>query len=208
MPSLTPTAPHVPPVTEKLETPHAHRSSGTAFTALWQGRSPAAAADSVWVPFVSGVLVMIVGAVSLATGKPWLFAALGPSAVMIAATPGHATTRFHAIVLGHATALACAWLALLLLGATKSPTLFADSLPVTRVWASGIAVAMTALVQPSLRAWHPPAAATTLLLTLGVYRVTWKNSLALMGGVLVLALLGEWFQRLRLAERESARGRA
>lgn len=180
-------------------------ATATAFTALWKGRSPAAAADSVWVPAVSGALVMVVGAVALASGQPVLFAALGPSALLIAATPGHSTTRFHAIVLGHLTAIVCAWLALLLLGAGRAPSMLGGELPVVRVWASALAVAVTALVQPSLRAWHPPAAATALLLTLGAYRLTWKNSLSLMAGVLVLALLGEWFQRLRLTQRRAAR---
>jgi len=38
------------------------------------------------------------------------------------------------------------------------------------------------------------------------YRVTWKNSFSLLAGVLVVAALGEWFQRIRLAERRAAKG--
>jgi CBS-domain-containing membrane protein len=71
---------------------------------------------------------------------------------------------------------------------------------VARVWASAMAVAMTALLQPSLRAYHPPAAATALLITLGAYHLTWKNSLSMMGGVVIIALMGEWFQRIRLKD--------
>lgn len=158
------------------------------------------------MPTVSGVLVLVVGAMSLATGQPWLSAGLGPTALLIAGNPGSPTTRFHNIVAGHLVAFLCGALALLLLGATDSPTLLAGhGVTVARVWASAFAVAVTALVQPSLRAYHPPAAATALLVTLGVYRLSWKGSLSLMAGVLVVALLGEWFQRLRLRERP-ARG--
>lgn len=71
---------------------------------------------------------------------------------------------------------------------------------VARVWASAMAVAITTLVQPSLRAYHPPAAATALLVTLGAYHLTWKNSLSMMGGVVIVALMGEWFQRIRLKD--------
>jgi hypothetical protein len=181
--------------------------TGTSITALWKNRSPAAAADAVWVPLVSAVLIVAVGAMSLATGRPWLFAGLGPTAVMIAASPGHPTTRFHSIVLSHAAAFVCAWLAVLLLGAGGEPTLLGKAIPVVRVWASALAVGVTALVMPSLRAYHPPAAATALLVTLGAYRVTWKNSFSLLAGVLVVALLGEWFQRVRLAERQAAKAR-
>lgn len=174
----------------------------TRLTALFGDRSPAASADSVWVPLVSAVLILAAGAMSLATKRPWLFAGLGPTAVMIAATPGHATTRFQAVVVGHVTAFICAWLVLLLFGANTAPSILGShALPVARVWASAFAVALMALVQPSLRAWHPPAAATALLVTLGVYHTDWKTSLSLLGGVVVVALLGEWFQRLRLAEQ-------
>ena len=179
---------------------------GGLTTGLWKGHSPAAAADAVWVPLISGVLIVVAGAMSLATGKPWLFAGLGPTAVMIAATPGHPTTRFHNIVVGHVTAFVCAWLAVLLLGAGKAPTLLSgQAVPVVRVWASALAVAVTVLVQPSLRAYHPPAAATAILVTLGVYRTNWNTSLSLLGGVVTIALLGEWFQRVRLAERRAGR---
>ena len=157
-------------------------------------RSPASAADSVWVPLASGALILVVGAMTLATGRPWLFAALGPTAVLIAANPGHATTRFHAIVLGHLTALASGWLAVLLMGAAGA------GISVSRIWASAAAVAVTMLVQPSLRAYHPPAAATALLITLGAYTTTWKNVWSMLAGVIVVALVGEWLQRVRLRE--------
>ena len=62
-------------------------------------------------------------------------------------------------------------------------------------------MAGTALVQPSLRAYHPPAAGTALLIALGAYRLGWKPAIAMLAGVCVVALLGEWFQRLRLRER-------
>lgn len=205
----TPTRPITPPSPDDPRAPRRSSSGTGGLTALWKERTPAAAADAVWVPLVSAVLVAVAGAMSLATGQPWLFAGLGPTAIMIAASPGHSTTRFHSIVLGHVLAILCAWLALLLLGATRSPSLLGgNSISVVRVWASALAVGLTVLVQPSLRAYHPPAAATTLLLTLGVYRLTWKTSLSLVAGVLVVAALGEWFQRLRLAERRPATTRA
>jgi hypothetical protein len=182
-------------------------TSATAITALWKNHSPAAASDAVWVPLVSAVLIVAAGAMSLATGRPWLFAALGPTAIMIAASPGHPTTRFQSILLGHTAAFVCAWLAVLLLGVGREPVLLGKEIAVVRVWASALAVGVTALVMPSLRAYHPPAAATALLVTLGAYRITWKNSFSLLAGVLVVALLGEWFQRIRLAERAAARAR-
>lgn len=195
------------PIRSVTGAPAATRSPTERLTAAFRcsGRAPAAASESVWVPCVSGVLLLAAGAMSLATRQPWLFPALGPTAVLIAANPGHPTTRFHSVVVGHVTAFACAWLALVLLGAGDSATLLGGhTMPVARVWASAIAVAATTLVQPSFRAWHPPAAATALLVTSGVYHADRATAFAMFAGVMVVALLGEWFQRLRLAAQAPA----
>jgi hypothetical protein len=138
---------------------------------------------------------------TLATSQPWLFAALGPTAVLVAHSPGQQSSRFHSIVVGHLSALLCAWLLVILVGATGETGLSGNSgIGVARVWASAMALGVTTLVQPSLRAYHPPSAATTLLITLGQYHLTWKSSLSMMGGVFVVALMGEWFQRIRLRD--------
>ena len=179
------------------------RAAATArVTAVWRAaRAPAASSDAVWVPASSAALVLVVGAAGLAMGEPLLFAALGPTALVMAGSPGHSTARFHNVVLGHLVGLACAWAALLLLGVDDHALgvlRAAGAVPVGRVWASAFAVALTAVVQPSLRAYHPPAAATALLLTTGAVRAGWQASLHLMVGVLVVALAGRWLQRLRL----------
>jgi hypothetical protein len=198
--TLTPTV----PVSSVSADGATARGSTARFTAAVRrsGASFAATPDSVWVPTVSAGLILAAGATSLATGQPWLFPALGPTAVLVATNPGHPTTRFHSIVLGHLTGLACAWLALLLLVGDSPTLLSGHGMGVARVWASAFAVAGMALVQPSLRAYHPPAAATVLLVTLGVYRTDWKSALAMMAGVLVVAAVGEWTQRMRLREQD------
>jgi hypothetical protein len=56
---------------------------------------------------------------------------------------------------------------------------------------------MLAILMPQLRAYHPPAAATALLVTLGAYRMTGKTPLALMAGVVAVAVVGELMHRVR-----------
>lgn len=179
-------------------------ATNVAMTAARKALATGAMSDAIWVPLASAILVLAAGSLSLATGQPWLFAALGPTAVLLAANPGHPTTRFHAIVVGHLVALASAWIAVLLMGAGGSATLLAGSgVAVARVWASAFGIGIMTAVQPSLKAYHPPAAATVLLVTLGIHRLTWSSAMAMAGGILVVAILGEWFQRIRLTHQRT-----
>jgi len=170
----------------------------------WRVRTQFIAGDAAWSAAISAILILVVGALTLATSQPWLFAALGPSAVVIAGSPGQPSSRFHSVVVGHLSALLCAWMVVVLVGASGSG-MSSDTVGVARVWASAMAVALTTLVQPSLRAYHPPSAATALLITLGAYHLTWKTSLSMMGGVVIVALMGEWFQRIRLKDEPARR---
>ena len=165
---------------------------------LFRGHSASRAIDMIWTPGVCAALVLVVGALGFWLHQPWLFAGLGPTILVVASNPGHDTARFRSIVVGHMVAIGCAYLALLLLNATSAPSLLAAAtMSMPRVWASAGALTMVVLVQPQLRAYHPPAAATALLVTSGAYRMTGKTPLALMAGVLVVAIAAELLYHLR-----------
>lgn len=185
-------------------TPAATRvTSGTPLTipnfgAMLRGVSTQAILDAAWVPAVSALLIVVAGFVGYKLKQPWLFAALGPTVMMMVANPGHETTRFRAVVVGHLAAIACAYLALLMLDAGGVPALTAAAKSFSpRIWASGAALAMLAIVQPQLRAHHAPAAATALLITLGALRMTGRTPLALIGSVVLVAALAEMAAHVR-----------
>ena len=170
----------------------------TKIFAKLRGGSIAPLLNILWVPVVSAALIVLAGAMGSWLKQPWLFAGLAPTILMLAANPGHETTSFRAIVVGHLAAIACGYLALLLLDASGAPSMIATRIvPMDRVWASAAAIAMLVIVQPQLRAFHPPAAATSLLITLGAYRMTGKTPLALMGSVVLIALISEVLKRVR-----------
>ena len=167
-------------------------------TAMFRGGSSAAVVDAIWVPALAATLIVMAGAIGQWLKQPWLFAGLGPTVLMLATNPGHETTRFRAVVISHLAAIGCAYLALLMvnaLGATAVVT--RATVPMPRVWASAVSLAMLAVLLPQLKAYHPPAAATALLVTLGAYRMTGKTPLALMAGVFVVAAVAELLQRIR-----------
>ena len=185
-------------------TPAAVRTTAAAplkfpdLVGLFRGRSAVRVVDMIWTPGVAAALIIVVGAIGFWLHQPWLFAGLGPTILLIASNPGHDTARFRSIVVGHLVAIGCAYLALLLLNATSAPSLLAAAtMSMPRVWASAGALAMVVIVQPQLRAYHPPAAATALLVTSGAYRMTGKTPLALMAGVILVAIFAEVLHHVR-----------
>lgn len=181
-------------------TPAAPLSLDRVIAIFRGGVATSRALDTIWTPAIAAMLIVVSGSLGFWLKQPWLFAGLGPTVFLLASNPGHETSRFRAVVLGHLTAIACGYLAILILGAGGAPALLSKP-PLTRVWASAFGLAMLAFVQPQLKAWHPPAAATLLLVTMGAYRMTGKTPLALMCGVLVVAVVAEALNRLRAAKR-------
>ena len=157
--------------------------------------------ELVWAPLAGGVLVLIPGLIGLAAGNPWLFPSLGPTAFLQAANPQQPSSRFYNTLMGHLLGIAAAVIAVLVIGATAEPSVLAThQLFPRRVWASALAIALTLLFQLLLRANHPPAAATTLLITLGGFSPTWKDISVIVVGVLIMAVAGEIVRRARLSQ--------
>jgi hypothetical protein len=174
----------------------------TKMLSMARGGDFASLLEAFRVPLVSAALIVLVGAIGVWLRQPWLFAGLAPTILMVAASPGHDSTSFRAIVVGHIVAIACAYLALLLLDGARAPNFIATRVtPYPRIWASALALAMLAIVQPQFRAFHPPAGATALLVTMGAYKMTGKTPLALTGAVIVIAIASEMLHRVRPRRR-------
>ena len=168
--------------------------------AMVLGDSNASATAALRAPAIAAAIVLIIGAVGFRLKQPWLFAGLAPSIFMVAINPGQEPTRFRAVVLGHLAALGCAYVALYFVNIDAVTSLLsAIKVAPLRVWASALALGVLAIAQPRLRAYHPPAAATALLVTLGFYRLRGNTPIALMGGVVIVAAASELLHRTRRA---------
>jgi hypothetical protein len=160
--------------------------------------------DSLWVPLVSAALVLLVGLIGLATGRPWLGPSLGPTIILVAMQPAHPTARAWNIVAGHLGGLAAGIAAVMVLGAQSAPNpLETGDITAVRVAAATLAILLTAAVGILMRASHPPAAATTLLVALGAISQP-PQILATIVGVLIVAVSGELVRRYRLDRRVPA----
>ncbi|HEY9621690.1 MAG TPA: HPP family protein [Crinalium sp.] len=92
-----------------------------------------------------------------------------------------ASARFYNTVVGHFLGLGSGYLAIALLHANSAPAVLATHhLTAPRVWAAVLAVAFNMLGRILLNASHPPAAATTLLVALGGFPMTWNGVLTIV----------------------------
>jgi hypothetical protein len=155
---------------------------------------------AIWAPLSVTISILTVGLIGFFAGQPWLIPSLGPTAYLQAENPEHPTTRFYNTVVGHLVGLAAGFGAVALLNAWNAPVVLTDKeLVLVRVLAATIAMLATIGIAPVLRASHPPAAATTLLVALGSLR-TLNDAINVMIGVLIIALIGELLRRVRLGE--------
>lgn len=159
--------------------------------------SAAGLPDVLWGPLVPVVLLAIVGAVALAAGQPLLLPSLGPSAYLMAVEPSHPASRPYNTIAGHVIGLAAGFAMVFLFGAYGDPDpLAGGGLTFGRAAASALSVGITIALALALKADHPPAGATALLVTLGGIR-TLPHAIGLVVGACVLALAGVALQTAR-----------
>ena len=145
---------------------------------------------SLWAGLITLVIAGIVGALGLVFQQPWLFPSLGPTIFIHIVTPEQDSARHWNTFAGHAIGVAAAYLSLFLFGALYAPAAMSVGHVVFgRIAASALAVALTVSGQIPMRATHAPAAATTLLITLGGFRSDFATIIVLVVGIGVTTLL-------------------
>lgn len=93
---------------------------------------------------------------------------------------------------GHAIGVAAGFAAVFLCGAQHAPPVMsAEALSASRIAATALAVGATVALQLALSVQHPPAAATTMLITLGGLKPELDTALVIGVGVSLVAALGE-----------------
>jgi CBS-domain-containing membrane protein len=146
---------------------------------------------------VMGVFAMVNGIVSIgvmaaaawATGSPFVFPSLGPTAFLFFYTPLAASAAPRNTIFGHAIGALAGYFSLVLFGLTEAAPALATGVTTARVGAAALSLGLTSGLMVWLRVPHPPAGATTLIVSLGI--LTSPTQLAvLMLAVVLLTLQG------------------
>jgi CBS domain-containing membrane protein len=134
--------------------------------------------------FVNGCLsIGLMALAALVTHAPFIFPSLGPTAFLFFYTPTAPAASPRNTLIGHAVGALAGWLSLVLFGLTRAGPALAVGVTEPRVLAAALSLGLTGGVMVLLRSPHPPAGATTLIVSLGLLPHPWQI------GVLMLAVV-------------------
>jgi CBS-domain-containing membrane protein len=125
----------------------------------------------VWAAFmfVNGfITIAILAGVAMASRTPFVFPSLGPTAFLFFFTPTSPTASPRHTLLGHAIGIACGYGALVVTGLEHAPPAMVAGVDFHRILAAALSLAATGALMILLKAAHPPAGATTLIVSLGI----------------------------------------
>lgn len=146
--------------------------------------------------FVNGLVAIgIMATVAWVTGEPFVFPSLGPTAFLLFYTPMLPASSPRNTLGGHLIGAAAGYLALVLFGLTSDPPALGSGVSAARVGAAALSLGLTSGAMVWARVPHPPAGATTLIVSLGILREPGQLAV-LMAAVALLVVQGFLVNRL------------
>lgn len=146
--------------------------------------------------FLNGLLTIgLLAAVAMVTDTPSLFPSLGPTAFLLFSTPMLATASPRNTVEGHLIGVLAGYGSLVLFGLTDAPPTIVEGVSARRVGAAALSLALTSGLMVWLQRPHPPAGATTLIISLGILHEPWQL-VVLMVAVVLMVVQGFVINRL------------
>lgn len=137
---------------------------------------------------VNGLIaIAIVSAVAFVTGQPFIFPSLGPTAFLLFYTPTNPAASPRNTIIGHAVGAAAGYLALVIFGLTNDPPALATEVTGGRIGAAAVSLALTSAIMVWLKVPHPPAGATTLIVSLGILRELDQLAILMLAVILLTA---------------------
>ena len=123
---------------------------------------------SVYV-FINGFLtIALLALLAVISHNPFVFPSLGPTAYLLFIAPLQQNSSPRNTILGHAIGLICGYGAYTLTGAANMPFGVHPGVYWPRILAAALSLSATGALMVLLRADHPPAGATTLIVSLGI----------------------------------------
>lgn len=152
--------------------------------------APADPAGRAWLGFLAFVYgvgsIAVLSALALATDAPFVFPSLGPTAFLVFSTPLAPAASPRNALFGHLIGAASGYLALVVFRLTGDAPALVEGIGWTRVGAAALSLGLTSGLMVWLRVPHPPAGATTLIVSLGVLQEPWELAVLMLAVALLV----------------------
>ena len=148
---------------------------------------------------LSAVSLAVPGVVGLVSHQPWLFPSLGPTVMLFFESPEQPSARPINTLVGHGVGIAAGVLCLAVFGLNGRPPAPVAGLSAGYVAAAVTSVAITTIVLTLVKLPHPPAGASTLIVSLGILSSA-SEILTMAGAVVLITVIG-WGMNIVLGTR-------
>ncbi|MCA9714300.1 MAG: HPP family protein [Myxococcales bacterium] len=142
----------------------------------------------------------------MVTDEPFVFPSLGPTAFLLLERADSPAASPRNTIAGHAIGVAAGFVALAVFGLVDAPSALEVGVSLSRAMAAGLSLGATSSLMILLRRVHPPAGATTLIVSLGLMR-TARELAVLLSAVVLLVSLSQLSRRLHTTSRRRAERR-
>ncbi len=152
----------------------------------------------VWAVYVcvnGFITIGLLGLLALVTGSAFVFPSLGPTAYLFFFSPLAEVSSPRNTILGHAIGLICGYAAFALVVASSPPFGMNPGVHGPRLLAAALSLSATGALMALLRISHPPAGATTLIVSLGIISQP-KELVVIEAAVILLSLQALAINRL------------
>jgi len=123
---------------------------------------------SIYVFANSFITIALLALLAFVSGNPFVFPSLGPTAYLLFFSPLGKTSSPRNTIFGHAIGLVCGYAAFVVTGAGASPFGVHQGIFWPRILAAALSLSATGAFMVLFETSHPPAGATTLIVSLGI----------------------------------------
>ena len=136
--------------------------------------------------FINGCIsIGLMSVLALITKSPFIFPSLGPTAFLFFYTPRAPSASPRNTIVGHTIGVLAGYFSLVVTGLTAAGPALAVGVTWPRVIAAALSLGLTAGLMVLFKSPHPPAGATTLIVSLGILTKPWQLLLLIVAVVLL-----------------------
>lgn len=141
------------------------------------------------------ITISLVGIVGLLFQWPLLFPSLGPTVILFFERGQRPAAWPRNTIIAHAVAIGAGWISLALFGLLNEPEVLISGITQAHIAAAAFSVALTAFIKHLFHAPHPPAGATTMIISLGFFTTPYQLG-AMVFSIILVTIFGWGVNRI------------